>query len=44
MGVTTVNVGLVLYADEPNTLRHISIRDEQWLGALGVKDSRQRAR
>jgi hypothetical protein len=44
MGVTTVNVGLILYADEPNTLRHISIRDEQWLGALGVKDSRQRVR
>jgi hypothetical protein len=42
MGVTTLNVGLVLFADEPTTLRHISIPDEQWLGALGVKDSRQR--
>jgi hypothetical protein len=42
MGVTTINVGLILFADEPNTLRHIRVRDEQWLSAIGVKESRQR--
>jgi hypothetical protein len=41
MGISTVNVGLILFADEPNKLRHISVRDEQWLSALGVKESRQ---
>jgi hypothetical protein len=44
MGLTTINVGLILFADEPNTLRNISIKGEQWLGALGVTESRQRVR
>ena len=32
----------ILFADEPNKLRHISVREELWLSALGVKESRQR--
>jgi hypothetical protein len=41
MGRAIINVGMALYADEANTLRSLTVKREQWLNVLGVKQARQ---
>jgi hypothetical protein len=41
MGRAIINVGMGLYADEANTLRSLTVKREQWLSVLGVKQARQ---
>ncbi len=43
MGRALINVGLGLYADEANTQRNLTVKDEQWLGVFGVRETRQLA-
>lgn len=44
MGLAVIHVGLALYADDPNTLRNLKVPGEQWLGVLGVKETREPVR
>jgi hypothetical protein len=39
MGLHKLHVGLVLNAEEPNTLRHVIIPAEQWTTVLGIEKS-----
>jgi hypothetical protein len=41
MGKAIIHVGLGLYADEPNTLRNLTVKGEKWAGVISVKDVRQ---
>ena len=41
MGRSVIHVGLGLYANEPNTLRHLTVKGEKWPGVLGVREARQ---
>jgi hypothetical protein len=43
MGNAVLNIGLALYTEDETTLRHLEIKNEQWLDVLGVKDTRQLA-
>lgn len=38
MGRQKVHVGMAFHADEPNNIRSVTIKDEQWLDVLGMKD------
>lgn len=37
LGRQKVHVGLALHADEPNNLRNVTVKNEQWLDHLGLK-------
>jgi hypothetical protein len=39
MGLHKLHVGLVLYAGEPSTLRHVAVSAERWTEVLGIEKS-----
>jgi hypothetical protein len=41
VGRQKIEVGLALYTDEPNKIRTITVRNEQWLDHLGIKEVKQ---
>ncbi len=38
VGRQRVHLGLALYCDQPNTIRHVTLSDGQWLDVLGVRE------
>jgi hypothetical protein len=44
MGRVTINVGMALSASEPNSLRLVKVRGENWLSVLGITETAALAR